>query len=228
MPLHARPMVDITLAGTTLQLLPEGCAHVPAARTLLVADAHFGKAHSFRRLGVPVPEGPTDNTLARLSAALRNTGATQLIFLGDLLHSRHAQDAAALAPVTRWREQHADLHLVLVRGNHDQHAGDPPKAWRVLAVDEPMALGTLQLHHHPTPPAAGHYTLGGHLHPAVRLGGRGPDRLRLPCFHFGATLGVLPAFGDFTGGHLVKRRPGDRVFALADGRVVEVPGAPSS
>jgi DNA ligase-associated metallophosphoesterase len=216
-------MVEIELAGTWLQLLPERCAYVPGARALLVADAHLGKAHSFRRLGVPVPEGPTDDTLARLSAAVAATGAEQVIFLGDLLHSRHAQDPAAIAPVTGWRARHAQLHLVLVRGNHDRHAGDPPPAWAVQAVDEPLALGSLQLQHHPAPPATGRYALAGHLHPTVRLGGRGRDHLRLPCFHFGTQLGVLPAFGDFTGGHPVQRRRGDRVFALAAGQVIEVP-----
>lgn len=218
-------MIEIQLAGTLLQLLPERCAYVPAARTLLVADAHLGKAHSFRRLGVPVPEGPTQDTLARLSAAIARTGARRVIFLGDLLHSRHAQADAAVAPVQRWRQRHAELELLLVRGNHDHHAGDPPADWQVQAVDEPMALESLQLQHHPAAPAPGRYALAGHLHPAVRLGGRGRDQLRLPCFHFGAQLGVLPAFGDFTGGHLVQRQPGDRVFALADLQVVEVPGS---
>lgn len=216
-------MVEIELAGTLLQLLPERCAYVPAAGTLLVADAHLGKAHSFRRLGVPVPEGPTEDTLARLSAAVVRTGARRVIFLGDLLHSRHAQDLAAVAPVQDWRDRHAGLDLTLVRGNHDRHAGDPPAAWGVRAVDEPLVLETLAVQHHPAPPAPGHYALAGHLHPAVRLGGRGRDQLRLPCFHFGPLLGVLPAFGDFTGSHVVRPLPGDRVFVLAAGRVVEVP-----
>jgi uncharacterized protein len=216
-------MVQIELAGTVLQLLPQRCAYVPAARALLVADAHLGKAHSFRRLGVPVPEGPTDDTLARLSAAVAATQAQRVIFLGDLLHSRHAQAEAAAAPMASWRARHARLSLVLVRGNHDRHAGDPPPAWDVQAVDEPMPLETLQLQHHPAPPASGRYAIGGHLHPAVRLTGRGHTQLRLPCFHFAPAVGVLPAFGDFTGGHVVRRTPADRVFAIAAGHVVEVP-----
>jgi metallophosphoesterase superfamily enzyme len=126
--------------------------------------------------------------------------------------------------MTRWRLQHAQLSLVLVRGNHDRHAGDPPPHWRVQSVDEPLALASLQLMHHPAAPMPGRYGIAGHLHPVVRVGGRGRDHLRLPCFHFGAALGVLPAFGDFTGGQAVRRRPGDRVFALAAGSVVEVPG----
>jgi DNA ligase-associated metallophosphoesterase len=216
-------MLEIELAGTLLQLLPQRCAYVPAARTLLVADAHLGKAHSFRRLGVPVPEGPTDDTLNRLGVAVAETGAERVIFLGDLLHSRHAQGAAAVAPVARWRARHGQLNLVLVRGNHDRHAGDPPPDWRVQAVDEPLTLLTLQLMHHPAAPEPGCYGIAGHVHPVVLLGGRGPDRLRLPCFQFADGLGVLPAFGDFTGGHVVRRRPADRVFAIAAGQVVEVP-----
>jgi hypothetical protein len=42
-------------------------------RTLLVADAHFGKAVSFRKLGVPVPRGTTGGTLAKLDAAIADT-----------------------------------------------------------------------------------------------------------------------------------------------------------
>ena len=51
------------------------------------------------------------------------------------------------------------------------------------------------------------------------VGGSGFDRMRLPCFHFGARVGVLPAFGEFTGSHTLAREPADRVFAIADGRV---------
>jgi metallophosphoesterase superfamily enzyme len=64
--------------------------------------------------------------------------------------------------------------------------------------------------------------LAGHVHPAVRVGGRGRDRLRLPCFWFGPRVGVLPAFGAFTGTHTITPAPGDRVFAVADDRVLAV------
>jgi metallophosphoesterase superfamily enzyme len=71
-----------------------------------VADAHFGKAVSFRKLGVPVPRGTTAETLAKLGRALADTGAAQVVFLGDFLHSarsharRHAGRAAAGATPT--------------------------------------------------------------------------------------------------------------------------------
>ena len=215
-------MLPFDCGGERLALLPQRAVYLPAHRSLLVADAHLGKAVSFRRLGVPVPEATTGGTLARLDAALTATGAERVIFLGDLLHSARAQASATLAAVQRWRDQHALLDLVLVRGNHDRHAGDPPADWSVRAVDEPLRLGSLALMHHPRP-VSGAYVLAGHLHPCAVLGGRAHDRLRLPCFHFGPAMGVLPAFGEFTGMHALPRAPGDRVFVVQGDAVLPLP-----
>ena len=65
------------------------------------------------------------------------------------------------------------------------------------------------------------YILAGHLHPTVVLRQRG-DRLRLPCFHFGPSVGVLPAFSTFTNGVVVQPERGDRVYVIAQQRVVAV------
>ena len=79
----------ITLpCGTALQLLPQRALWWPAARMVLVADVHFGKAATFRRAGQPVPHGTTADNLARLDALLAATGADHLVFLGDFLHAR--------------------------------------------------------------------------------------------------------------------------------------------
>ena len=218
-------MLEIQVAGAPVRLLADRADFLPEHATLLVADAHVGKAVSFRRLGVPVPQGTTSETLARLDVALAATGATRIVFLGDLLHSARAAAPATWAAVEAWCERHAALELVLVRGNHDRHAGDPPAAWRVQAVEEPWPLGPFALAHEPVA-VAGAYVLAGHVHPAVVLGGRAHDRLRLPCFHFGAAVGVLPAFGAFTGMHVMRRDPGDRVFAVVGDEVRALNSAP--
>jgi DNA ligase-associated metallophosphoesterase len=213
--------LSVEIGGASLLLLAECAVFLPAHRALLIADAHIGKAASFRRFGVPVPRGTTAETLAALSALILRTEARRVVFLGDLLHSARGRADATFDAVARWREQHADLALTLVRGNHDQHAGDPPPGWGIEVVDEPLRLGPLALCHHPQP-VTGAYVLAGHLHPCVRLGGRAHDRLRLPCFHFGADVGVLPAFGAFTGMHPVRPAPGDRVFATSGDSVREL------
>ena len=208
-----------------LHLLPERAAWLPDAGVLMVADVHFGKAASFRRLGVPVPQGTTGATLARLDALLaRLPGVRTLVFLGDFLHAASGRAPATLQALHAWRERHADMTITLVRGNHDSRAGDPPAAWGIEVVEEPWAHAGLVLCHDPDtirPP--GLPALAGHLHPVTRLG-RGFDALRLPCFHARADgMLVLPAFGEFTGGALVRATAGESLYLVAGDRVVPHP-----
>ncbi|MEW6706838.1 MAG: ligase-associated DNA damage response endonuclease PdeM [Pseudomonadota bacterium] len=210
-------MLTVEVGGEPLSLLPEKAAFLPRHRTLLVADAHIGKAVTFRRLGVPVPRGTTTDTLSRLSALVEHLEAQHLVFLGDFLHSDSAMAAATQAALLAWRERHARLQVTLVRGNHDARAGDPPAGLGFEVVDEPFGLGGLALCHHPQR-VAGAYALGGHLHPCTGVG-RGLDRLRLPCFWLRPDSGVLPAFGAFTGMHPVRAEARDRLFVVAEGQV---------
>ncbi len=241
-------VLPITLCHHRAVLHPSGALELSALRTLLIADAHFGKSSSFRALGVPVPSGTTTENLNVLTQLLHSTGAQQIIFLGDFLHSARAHAASTQTAIAAWRTQHAAVQLTLVRGNHDAHAGDPPLALNITVVDEPFMLQAahspaspasaasatrLALCHHPqTIPGA--YVLAGHWHPCITLQGAGRDRLRLPCFWLGDEavhpVGILPAFGSFTGMHPIERREGqpggagrDRVFAIAGDAVRAVP-----
>jgi DNA ligase-associated metallophosphoesterase len=235
MPSARPPSSTVHWAGETLELRPERAVYLPAHATLLVADVHIGKARTFRRLGVPVPHGTTQDTLARLGQVVAATRAERLVVLGDLLHSEHAQDSPAMEALARWRASHGALAVGLVRGNHDDRAGDPPASLGIGIVDEPTAFGGLLLCHDPRLrlPVAHRRALadagravarvGGHLHPCVTVSGRSFDSLRLPCFHLGPDFLVLPAFGAFTGMHAIRRQPGDRAWAIVEDRVVEVP-----
>jgi DNA ligase-associated metallophosphoesterase len=214
-------VTTIAVGGQPLTLLPEKAAFLPASRTLLVADAHIGKAVTFRALGVPVPRGTTSETLAALSALIERWRARRVVFLGDFLHSARSHAAATLGALARWRRAQASLELVLVRGNHDSRAGDPPKHLGIEVVDEPYRHGGFALCHHPRP-HRGSYVLAGHLHPCIGIGGRGFDHLRLPCFWLGDDVGVLPAFGAFTGMHPIRPEAHDRVLAVADGAIASL------
>ena len=215
-------MTTILAGGRPLTLLAERAAFLASSRTLLVADAHIGKAVTFRALGVPVPRGTTGETLAALSGLVDRTAARRIVFLGDFLHSARAHATATIAAVTDWRARHRSLELVLVRGNHDDRAGDPPSHLGIEVVDEAFEQDGFALCHHPRP-RDGAYVLAGHLHPCVNLGGRAWDRLRLPCYWFGDTVGVLPAFGAFTGMHPIRPGGDDRVFPVAGGTVGLLP-----
>lgn len=211
----------VEIAGERLVLLPDRAVLWEAASTLLVADAHLGKAAAFRAAGLAVPGGTTADALRRLDSLMDRSAAERVVFLGDLFHAREGNTAAMRAALARWRARHAQAEVVLVRGNHDRRAGDPDPAIGITCVDPPLVVPPFALRHHPHP-TEGAYTLGGHVHPAVRLAGRGRQAGRLPCFWFGRAAGVLPAFGSFTGAADVRPAPGDRVYVVAGEEVVGV------
>ena len=170
---------------------------------------------------IPLPGGTTRETLRRLSNAIERTGAQRLLILGDLFHARSGRAASTLAAVASWREDYAQLEMVLVRGNHDVHAGDPPTDWRVTCYDGPLLEPPFVFQHEPHAAADG-YVVAGHLHPAALLNGRGRQSLKLPCFHLTESVGTLPAFGEFTGGAVGRPKRGDRVFVVVEGEVVRI------
>ena len=212
-------MTPCDVHGERLQLLPERAVWWPGGGVLFVADFHLGKAASFRRAGIPVPEATTDESLERLGRALDRSAASKLVILGDFLHSRDGRALQTFARFRQWRRLRASLAMTLVRGNHDDRAGDPPSEWGIECVDPGTGLGPFALVHEPAPVRGG-YALGGHIHPAVRLTEAGRQSLRLPCFWFGPRVGVLPAFGAFTGSAVVRPKRGDQVFVIAEGEVL--------
>jgi len=214
-------MQAIRLAGEEVVLCGDHAMVWSARKTLLIADAHFGKAAAFRARGMPVPAGTTADNLARLDALIADHGIERVIFLGDLFHARESHAPATLKALREWREENADLQLLLVEGNHDRNAGATPADLRIEEVGEPYTEGPFAFCHHPKP-FMNSYVLAGHLHPAYLLSGR-RESLRLPCFWLGEQVGVLPAFGDFTGTYRIKPEANDRVYALADGRVIAMP-----
>ncbi|MEO7911350.1 MAG: ligase-associated DNA damage response endonuclease PdeM [Roseiflexaceae bacterium] len=213
--------ISTTVAGEPLALLPERALYWPRREMLIVADLHWGKAATFRAAGIPIPAGGTGNDLARLDQALRRTAARRLMLLGDLLHARAGRAETLLAQIAAWRARWPALEITLVRGNHDRGAGDPPPDWGFTCVNEPYAAAPFVFCHHPHESPDG-YVLAGHVHPAVHLRAAGRQQLRLACFWFGPRIGVLPAFGSFTGSAVVSPAADDRVFALPGDQVIAV------
>lgn len=200
----------LELKGEQLVLLPQKAAFWPRERMLVIADIHFGKAATFRSLGIPVPKGTTSENLQALDELVELTGARHVLFLGDFLHARAAHAASTQAAMLAWRRRRCELVLTLVRGNHDRHAGDPAAQLGIDLVDEPYTVGPFSFCHHPDIDAPG-YVLAGHVHPVYVLATRF-DALRLPCFIAGPHRMILPSFGAFTGGHAMRLAPDERVW----------------
>ncbi|MEO7521922.1 MAG: ligase-associated DNA damage response endonuclease PdeM [Gemmatimonas sp.] len=213
--------LEIRVAGELLLLYPERGVFIPRLHTAVVADLHWGKAAAFRAAHVPIPTGTTAADLARLTRFITRTNAQRLVVLGDLIHARAGRHRDTFAALHAWRETHEALEIVLVRGNHDMHAGDPPPSLRIECVDAPWMLGPFACEHEPAT-RAGAYVLAGHLHPSITIAGRARQRLRLCCFVFGPEVAILPAFASFSGGGAYHRAESDQIYAIVENEVVSI------
>ena len=178
---------------------------------------HFGKDAAFRRYGIAIPAAVGQGDLDRLSRVLEQTQASRLVVLGDLLHAQSGMTPETNRAFVAWRELHPDLEILLVRGNHDKSAGDPPAEWGITCVPEPHEEAGLLLRHEPPEDhLASRPILSGHLHPCVTLRGEGKGRLTLPCFWVRPHVIVLPAFTDFAGRPTISPTAQDRIFVVGE------------
>jgi DNA ligase-associated metallophosphoesterase len=213
-------------AESDILLVAGRAAVLTASRTLLVADLHLGKAATFRRAGIPVPEGSAQRDLARLERLVADWGIRRVLVLGDLFHAARGCTAAVFGEFAAFRRRIADTRVVLVLGNHDRSVGSLPESLGlddcVPALDEPP----YRFVHDAAVPLGegGHdrFTIAGHLHPTVRLASPSGDRFTDRCFVAGGDALILPAFGSFTGGQRMEPEPGMRLWIARDDGVVEV------
>ena len=212
--------LEIELEGEKLLLLSQRGIFWQERKILLIADAHLGKAATFRAHSIAVPAGTTQSDLQKLSQMITETGTEHLIFLGDLVHNKRGITDRISSLVLAWREHHSEIKITLVRGNHDKQIPDIEKLMRMEIAEEPLVIGPFALKHHPVEEIS-NYVLCGHTHPAVRLHGPVQKSLRLPCYLFEERIGTLPAFGSFTGCAEVQLCGTERVYVLAGDKVIE-------
>lgn len=226
MPTTPSNTISLRWANEDLLCLPQRALFWPRRDTLIIADAHLGKPATFRSVGIPIPEGSTHADLARLSTLVAAFDAKRLVILGDLLHSRRGREQQTMAAVADWRASLPNLDILLIRGNHDRSAGDPPSDWNLRIADQvhaDPADAHIAFAHEPehVPDAESRHVLCGHLHPAAVLDS--PTRtLKAPCFWFRPRRAVLPAFGSFTGTLAIRPCPDDRVLIVGDNQVIDM------
>ena len=207
----------IQIRKEKLQLLAEKAIYWSAQKTLIITDLHLGKAMHFRRAGIPVPGGVEQLNLQRLEDLIVSTRPNEVLLLGDLFHSDLNSSWQGFIDL---RAKHASTKFTLVTGNHDVlEEQDYTKA--KLDTLPFLDRGPFHFTHHPTEHSS-LYNLAGHVHPGIRMFGKAKQTIQLPCFFFGKTAGIIPAFGGFTGLCRMKRKEADRVFVTVQDRVLRV------
>jgi DNA ligase-associated metallophosphoesterase len=221
----------IEVAGERIALLAQRAALVVRTRTLLVADLHLGRQEAWRSQGMPISDRAAtaclEEGLARLSHLVEAHAPERILVLGDLLHAPAGVTDEVVERFGVWRDRHP-TPMELVPGNHDRRVGVVASRWRI-AVREPIVREPPFSFVHDfeglREPPADAVAFCGHVHPMVRLSMRG-DSLRLPCFAVNARRVLLPAFSGMMSGCTLAPDPGDRHFAIADDRVIEVERGP--
>lgn len=199
---------------TLVHILPEKALLIPDFGLLVISDVHLGKDVHFRKAGIPVPPQVGDSIFAALENLLSKYTCHTVLFLGDLFHSVKNNSFETFATwIDQWNNT---VSFKLILGNHDLYHTVEYEAIGLEPMPNYVA-GSLMFEHHPRKDLNDFYHISGHIHPAVRLRGKGKQSLKLPCFWFSSQFAVLPAFGHFTGTAVIEPDKSDRIFVVADG-----------
>ncbi len=207
----------LVTAGGRVRLMHERAVFLEHLNVIVAADLHLGKGETMRVHGVGVPRGELDATLARLGSAVRRSGASRVIVVGDLLHAGVGLTDSMITHVGSFLSG-LGARLQVVVGNHDRAIGRVAQAWGLEVLGETWSEGGFRFIHAPDEQQDA-FTWCGHLHPAVVLK-RGGDGAKLACFWLRRRHGVLPAMGRLTAGGAIRPSRGDGVYAVAGGEIV--------
>lgn len=210
--------MTVEVCDERLELHPDKVIYWPSRRALLLADMHLGKVSHFRRAGIPVPVRAQVAVLENLVDSIKRIQPLRVIFLGDLFHSHYNREWEDFGELVKY---FSDVSFQLITGNHDIMSSYQYKR-KNISVHDQLHEGPFVLTHAPVEDAGTGYNLAGHIHPAVRLGGKGRRSVMLPCFYFGRRAGILPSFGVFTGFSCIHPEPGDQVYVVIQDDVISV------
>lgn len=208
------------ITNIEVQLLPQKALLLSKSNVLLVSDLHLGKVEHFRLSGIGLPTGPTESTMERLDSMVQQYSPSYIIFLGDLFHSKKN---SAYSLFEQWRLSHKNLKMLLINGNHDIMTRNDYLSLD-LELHVEYEIESLWLTHEPQTvlPTETRFNLAGHIHPGIRLKGKGKQSLTLPCFWFTDKQGILPAFGQFTGKYLMDFHENSTIFAIANDQIIKI------
>ena len=241
----AKKIMPIHFQEEELLLSAQRVLYYPAEKILVISDVHLGKAGHFRRYGIPIPTEVNQDNLSRLSQVIVQFDPERVIFLGDLFHS---ETNSEWDDFKRWRLQYSTLEMVLILGNHELYSkqkyedlglqvhpfldskhirflhdkddtfagltGSQSSSGSLICEQEKMAQDTAQLN---TVSIKG--WISGHLHPGIKIQGKGRQRIILPCFVQQENQLVIPAFGTFTGLHLITNKDA-HIIAIAENELI--------
>jgi DNA ligase-associated metallophosphoesterase len=211
--------MEVEILDEQIVLFPQKALFWKKHDILLIADLHLGKINHFRKSGIPVPTRANDRNLEALMEMIEITKPKRIICLGDLFHSHYNPEWEVFGELVKY---FSGVSFELVIGNHDIMS-DHQYQRKGIALHTHLKIRPFLFTHHPLDEIPDNdYNISGHIHPGVFLKGKGRQSLTLPCFYFGSKQAYLPAFGSFTGLALIKPKKDDKVYVVADNKILSV------
>jgi DNA ligase-associated metallophosphoesterase len=213
--------MDFYYKEELIQLLPEKVAFLPRHQILVVADIHLGKASHFRKEGIMIPLPSSCPDLKCLGELIDTLRPTTVVFLGDLFHSSLNHE---------WKDlqgflcDYPNIRFVLTKGNHDILPSSVMEDTCIEVVPELEVGRHLVLTHAPMEEVQDEkLNIVGHIHPGVLIKTKSRQSFRLPCFFQEGQCLILPAFGQLTGLHILKKAANTRIFPVLSDEVIALP-----
>ncbi|WP_367997911.1 ligase-associated DNA damage response endonuclease PdeM [Zobellia uliginosa] len=208
--------LSININNQHFTMHPSGVLFWREKSMLLISDVHLGKISHFRKFGAAVPQAAVQTNFKKMDRAIDLFQPQVIVFMGDLFHSALNKEWELFE---NWLAT-ISSEVILVAGNHDIISPLKYEGLGIRVVSE-MRLDGFLLTHHPEEREAC-FNFCGHVHPAVRLQGMGRQSIRLACFFKSAHQMILPAFGAFTGTHVLEPLADHEVYALTEEEVFQV------
>ena len=197
-------------------LHPSGGIYWREKQSWLLADVHLGKVAHFRKNGIAVPRNAEGSFYQKMEILLPLFPVKRIIFLGDLFHSFQNNEWYLFKA---WVKQQP-FQMILIVGNHDIIPNWKFESLGIL-VQKHRKEGPFFFAHFPDQKTK-QFVFCGHVHPGVTLTGVGKQQMKLPCFYKSSNQLILPAFGAFTGVHIVKPKAEDRIYITTGKEVLEI------
>lgn len=209
-------MKEIIIFNDHFYLHKTGAVFWKEKNTLLLADIHLGKVGHFRKSGIPVPRKAGGVFYDKIIKLKNSLNFSQIIFLGDLFHSSLNNEWFLFE---NWVKK-SELKIILIKGNHDII---PKLVFEQVGIKtyDDLKIEKFFFTHYPKK-INDCFVFSGHIHPGVRLIGKGKQIMKFPCFICNKDQIILPSFGGFTGMHLPEIRDGDQVFVITNKEIIEI------
>ncbi|QDK37264.1 ligase-associated DNA damage response endonuclease PdeM [Bdellovibrio sp. NC01] len=213
--------MKIQVANEDIELLPEKAFLWQREHLLGLSDVHLGKAESYQSAGVPIPSGSHREDLLLISDLIHRYQIRKVMILGDWIHNRFSLSEIIVQDFREFFKAHDHVHWTLLLGNHEKGSVEILNKLPFHLVEEEMQIGPFLMTHGHKNAKSKLFQIQGHTHPLVSIH-EGPTRLKLPCFVLEKNALTIPAFGSLTGGYVIRKDKGKRIFAVTPKEIFEV------